>query len=306
MNPTSTTARTGESRRSAGAFTSWREVCMVTFPASAKRKSGASLLTLLEVDFTTEGSQPNRRGRLVDGACEGTPLASEEGSVGLRLHWDVVLNFAFHGLCFDIDGCVGGNGCVDVAGVAIESVFAGVAEVAVVTDCAAGGTDPHKRATNGNQADVSADRVDFDVAVADVVQCYWAVHRLDMDVAVRNVADLNGCGGAFHFNVAVQLLGAQGAGGRAQRHARVCGNLNLVVNAGIFGSRALEQVRLHIDAITALRLIDFNFVGIGGGADENVVAGRGAHGHSTVLVDDRDGRLGTDVEAIFLFVLRDG
>src|SRR5438477_4723806 len=102
MKPTRKMARTGTAR--AGAFTSWREpgVAFMLVLASLRLPS-LGFLAFLEVDSTTEGSQPYRGCRLVDGACEGTPLFYQEGSVDLWLEGNVILDQSAHGLGFYID-----------------------------------------------------------------------------------------------------------------------------------------------------------------------------------------------------------
>src|SRR5208282_1926512 len=53
------------------------------------------LFTFLEVNFTTEGKQLNRRCRLTHGTCEGTPGPGNKGSV-LGLQREIVLHFSLH------------------------------------------------------------------------------------------------------------------------------------------------------------------------------------------------------------------
>src|SRR5215470_10067269 len=98
MKPTRKTARTGLSCPSAGASVPRREPgmpFMLVSRASFLREA-VDFLAFLEVDFTTEGSQPYRGSRLVDGTCKGTPLLDQEGSMHLGLELEIALHLAAH------------------------------------------------------------------------------------------------------------------------------------------------------------------------------------------------------------------
>src|SRR4029077_20198143 len=114
------------------------------------------VLAFLEVDFTTEGSQPYRGSRLVDGTCEGTPFFYQEGSVHLGLEPKITLDLPAHRLCLDVDRGVFGYGGIDVSGVAVEPVFAGVAEITVILNLSARRTHAHQRPGHGSKSHVPA------------------------------------------------------------------------------------------------------------------------------------------------------
>src|SRR6184192_460979 len=84
----------------------------------------------LEVDFTTEGKQLDRRCGLVHGTCEGTPrLYGEWGVFGLKT--EIVFDLASHRVGNYFDGSVIRSGSFDIAGMAGKAIFAGIAEVAL-------------------------------------------------------------------------------------------------------------------------------------------------------------------------------
>src|SRR4029077_8371590 len=112
MKPTRKMARTGILRSDAVPPSSWREPGMPLMLVSRASflRDALDVLAFLEVDFTTEGSQPYRGSRLVDGTCEGTPFFYQEGSVHLGLEPKIALDLPAHRLCLDVDRGVFGYG----------------------------------------------------------------------------------------------------------------------------------------------------------------------------------------------------
>src|SRR5437879_3898672 len=141
MKPTRMTARSRVSHPGAGALCSRRDSGVPFMQVDCGLQNCAlwpDFLAFLEVDFTTEGSQPYRGSSLVDGTCEGTPLFHQEGGVRLGLQGNVVLNLAAHRLRFHIDRGILWDSGVDVPGVAVEPVFTGVAKITVIHDLSTG------------------------------------------------------------------------------------------------------------------------------------------------------------------------
>ena len=68
------------------------------------------------------------------------------------------------------------------AAVAGQAVFAAVAEVADVVDAAAGRDDLHQWAGDAVQRNVTAQGVDFDVAVLHIGESDWAVQGFHVHV----------------------------------------------------------------------------------------------------------------------------
>ena len=114
--------------------------CMAAFggPQAAFRQPLCCLvLALLEVNFTAEGKQPNRRCCLVHRTCEGTPCLDHEGSV-FGFQREIVHNFASHRAGCHVDrGIIRGAG-LDIAAMAGKIIFAAVAKITFIVDLSAG------------------------------------------------------------------------------------------------------------------------------------------------------------------------
>ena len=199
---------------------------------------------------------------------------------------DVVLHQPTHRLGRHVDRGIVGNGRFDVARVAVEPVFPGIAEISVVLNPSAGRTDPHQRSRDGRERNVSAYRINFHVPITNAGQGDRSRHRFHVHVAARHVFYIDRRVRAFRLHVAVQALCAQGAGGRLQIHAGIRRHQHFVIDARIFRIRSRQQMRLHIHPVPALVLIDFNFVGVSGGGHGYEIAGGGLYRHAAELVDD--------------------
>ena len=98
MNPTRTTADgepiavpPAQTCRALGRF------CIGTRCVFTPELPGVNLFfgAFLEMDFTTEGAQHDRRCGLANRTCEGTPLLDREPGMGPGLKRNIVVNFAF-------------------------------------------------------------------------------------------------------------------------------------------------------------------------------------------------------------------
>src|SRR5205807_10077091 len=121
----------------------------------------------LEVDFTTEGKQLDRRCGLVHGTCEGTPRLYGEGGV-FWLKAEIVFDLASHRVGNYFDGSVIRSGSFDIAGVAGKAIFPSIAEVAVVADTAAGRVYLYKGTGYGVHYYFAAYGRNLNVSVMDV------------------------------------------------------------------------------------------------------------------------------------------
>src|SRR4030095_6822983 len=102
------------------------------------------------------------------------------------------------------------------------------------------------------------------------------------------------------------FLGLQRAGIGLQGDTRISRNRYFIVDPRVIRRGARQQVRLHIHTVAGLALIDFHFVAVGGGVDDDEIASGWPNGNRAVLIDDRNGRLHADVEAVFLLGLGGG
>src|SRR6266481_7232586 len=123
--------------------------------------------TLLEVDFTTEGKQPDRRCCLVHRTCEGTPCPHYERCV-FGFQKKVVFHFAPDRPRRHINRGIVGSAGLDISAVTGEHIFAATAEIALITDFSAGRIDLHQQTTHRVQYHVAADGRDFHMSVADI------------------------------------------------------------------------------------------------------------------------------------------
>lgn len=94
------------------------------------------ILAFLEVDFTTEGKQLDRRCRFAYGAYKGTPTLGIEGCV-LWLERKIAIHPALIRVRENVNGSVRRSDGFDVAGMAGEVVLPFSSEVARVLDLAA-------------------------------------------------------------------------------------------------------------------------------------------------------------------------
>src|SRR6266478_1564826 len=127
--------------------------------------------TLLEVDFTTEGKQPDRRCCLVHRTCEGTPCPHYERCV-FGFQKKVVFHFAPDRPRRHVNRGIVGSAGLDISAVTGEHIFAAIAEIALITDFSAGRIDLHQQSTHRVQYHIAADGRDFHMSVADIVQTH--------------------------------------------------------------------------------------------------------------------------------------
>jgi len=90
-----------------------------------------------------------------------------------------------------------------------------------------------------------------------------------------NVADLDGGGGAFQGYIAMKSFGAQRTGAGVERDAGVGGYEDFVIHASGLRIGARQQMGLNLDPVADQVFVDFNFVGIEQGIDDDDVAGGG-------------------------------
>ena len=95
----------------------WRPSAEPSNAAFRQPLTVAWFLALLEVDFTTEGKQPDRRCCLVHRTCEGTPCLDHEGSV-FGFQQKIVLHLAPHRAGGHVDRGIVGRAGLDVSAVA--------------------------------------------------------------------------------------------------------------------------------------------------------------------------------------------
>src|SRR4029077_3609468 len=90
-----------------------------------------------------------------------------------------------------------------------QAVFAAAAKVPNVGDISAGGNDLDQWAVDAVQRHFAAQRVDLDVSVMHIAQRDGTVEGFNVHVSVGKVADIHGGRGAFHGDIAMQLLGVE-------------------------------------------------------------------------------------------------
>ena len=109
--------------------------------------------------------------------------------------------------------------------------------------------------------------------------------------------------GAFQTHVAMQFLGAQRSGAGMQRDAGIGGNQNFIIHASRIGVGAGQQVRLNIHPVSALIVIDLNFVGVQNRVHDDHIVQRRLDRNRAVRIHHRYARFRSHREVVFLLAL---
>src|SRR5437899_2028604 len=135
MKPTRNTARNPEAGADglASGCAPGLVLMHAALPERLLNPSRPDFSAFLEVDFTTEGKQVNRRCRFAHRTRKGTPCLDYERCV-FGLQGEVVLHFTPYGARRDIDRGIRRGAGFNVAGVTGQRVFTARAEVALIAD----------------------------------------------------------------------------------------------------------------------------------------------------------------------------
>src|SRR6266700_3501281 len=200
------------------------------------------ILAFLEVDFTTEGKQINRRSSLAQGACEGTSNLHCERSV-LRFEGEIALDRSVGRARQYVNGSVGRSQRLDVAGVARKVVNSRVAEIAVVLDLAAVRIYLDEWAIYAVEFDVAAHRRNFDMPIVDVGEADFSVQRTDVNMPISASHNFHWTVASFHHHVAMQVFNVDGAITRMKCQACIRRYRQLIFHRAAGFVRSGQQMR---------------------------------------------------------------
>src|SRR5438445_9240758 len=88
-------------------------------------------LAFLKANFTTEGTQNHGRSCLTDSASKGTSCNERKRRMGLGGEGKIILHQTPYGPCSYINGGIGWDGRVDIAGMPGQRILAAGPKVAV-------------------------------------------------------------------------------------------------------------------------------------------------------------------------------
>ena len=260
---------------------------------------------LLEADFTTEGMHHDPGGSLAGSTKEGTRSIERGVEMLLGLKREVVLHLALQRLGAELGGCGGRDKGVDVARTGGEFVVAAGAEIAAVGDLTAGGAHLDQLAGDGIETDVTADRVNLDVAGVNIVEVDGALDGLDDQMAAVHVPGFDLGGRAFECYLTLEAIRGNGSTGRTKVHRGIGRHGDFVIDASALHVVAGMQTGSDFDAIAVLDGLHASLVGFGGRGDQNQVGAAGLDRDGAILGFDGDIGLGANSEAVFFLALGD-